>query len=146
MDDIITRAEMAKLIVNYVTNFQVHTPAILSNEASFDKQKCTAFIDLDQADAELQEFVIKVCEYGLMGYHSDGVTIKDMFYPNEPITRAEVATVISRMLRGTLYRGTEQRRYHNHLLVLEKVGIIRQDIDPMTFEPRRNVFIMLNRI
>jgi hypothetical protein len=35
-----------------------------------------------------------------MGYYSDGETIKETFLPNEPINRAEVATTISRMLRG----------------------------------------------
>jgi hypothetical protein len=35
-----------------------------------------------------------------MGYDFDGTTIKDKFLPNDIITRAEVATTISRMLRG----------------------------------------------
>ncbi|MDR0369106.1 MAG: hypothetical protein LBH96_00800 [Candidatus Peribacteria bacterium] len=62
------------------------------------------------------------------------------------ITKAEIATVISRMLRGSANNGAEQWRYQNHLLALRKEEIIRQDIDPMTKETRGNVFIMLSRI
>jgi hypothetical protein len=39
-----------------------------------------------------------------MGYYSDGETIKESFLPNDNITRAEVATTISRMLRGNKYQ------------------------------------------
>jgi hypothetical protein len=81
-----------------------------------------------------------------MGYYSDGKTIKESFLPNEVITRAEVATVISRMLRGTTNRGSEERWYHNHLLALRKEDIIKVNIDPLTLETRMNVFLMLNRI
>jgi hypothetical protein len=81
-----------------------------------------------------------------MGYYFDGKTVKESFSPNDPITRAEVATVISRMLRGTTNRGSEERWYHNHLLALRKEDIIQKDIDPMTLATRMHVFLMLSRI
>jgi hypothetical protein len=81
-----------------------------------------------------------------MGYYSDGETVKESFSPNETITRAEVAVVISRMLWGNEHKGSEKRWYHNHLLALTKKGIIQQDINPMTLETRINVLLMLQRI
>jgi hypothetical protein len=39
-----------------------------------------------------------------MGYYADGETTKEYFSPTKEITRAEVATIISRMLRGNRYQ------------------------------------------
>ncbi|MDR0370087.1 MAG: S-layer homology domain-containing protein [Candidatus Peribacteria bacterium] len=66
--------------------------------------KCSSFTDLNQVNAELQSYIIKACEYGLMGYYADGETTKEYFSPTKEITRAEVATIISRMLRGNRYQ------------------------------------------
>jgi hypothetical protein len=87
-----------------------------------------------------------VCQLGLMGYYSDGKTVQSAFRPNATITLAEVATIISRLLRGEIYKGSEERWYHNHLLALQKIGIIPQNIDPMRKELRGNVFEMLMNI
>jgi hypothetical protein len=81
-----------------------------------------------------------------MGYYADGVTTKEYFSPTEEITRAEVATIISRMLRGTTYKGTEEEWYQNHLLALRKEEIIQTDRAPMEIELRGYVFLMLHRI
>jgi hypothetical protein len=81
-----------------------------------------------------------------MGYHSDGETTKEYFSPTEEITRAEVATIISRMLRGNTYKGTEEERYQKHLLALRKEDIIQTDRNPMEVELREYVFLMLYRV
>jgi hypothetical protein len=78
-----------------------------------------------------------------MGLEADGQTVKSAFKPHETITLAEVATIISRLLRGTAYKGSEQWRYHNHLLALQKANIIPQNIDPMKQELRGNVLTFL---
>jgi len=91
--DAITRAEMAKIVVLYT---KMITPNFLASEESID---CAFFTDLAQVNAELQAYITQSCELGLMGYYSDGETQKDAFSPNDRITRAEVATILSRMLR-----------------------------------------------
>jgi hypothetical protein len=78
-----------------------------------------------------------------MGYYSDGKTLKSAFKPNDTITLAEVATILSRMLRGTKHQGNEKWRYHNHLLTLQKAGIIPRFANPMRKELRGNVFEMM---
>jgi hypothetical protein len=108
LEDGITRAEMAKIIVSYIDSSQAQ------NDTD-NNDKYSSFTDLNQVNAELQSYIIKACEYGLMGYYSDGETTKERFFPNGDITRAEVATIISRMLRGNIYKGTEEERYQKHL-------------------------------
>jgi hypothetical protein len=80
-----------------------------------------------------------------MGLEADGQTVKPAFKPNEPITLAEVATTISRLLRGETYRGSEEWRYQNHLLALQKTGIIPRNVDPMRKELRGSVFMFLKK-
>ncbi|MDR0651379.1 MAG: hypothetical protein LBG59_08535, partial [Candidatus Peribacteria bacterium] len=55
------------------------------------------------------------------------------------VTLAEVATTLSRLLRGETYKGDEEWRYHNHLLALQKAGIIPRNSDPMRNEQRGNI-------
>jgi hypothetical protein len=121
------------------------TAGVAEGGGAIAQETCT-FSDLNQAPADLQPFIINVCELGLMGLNADGVTPKDYFIPNEPITLAEVATTISRLLRGNTYRGIEEWWYHNHLLALQKAGMIPQNVDPMRPEPRGNVFTLLRKI
>lgn len=78
-----------------------------------------------------------------MGYYSDGKTQKSQFDPNDTITVAEVATVVSRMLRGNKHEGSNIRRYHNHLLALKKKGLMKTGIDPKEKETRASVYTLL---
>jgi hypothetical protein len=139
--DTITRAEMAKVIVKYADNVLGITPPSLRDTSSIT---CT-FSDLNQTNEELQTYIIQACELGLMGLNADGVTPKKYFIPNEPITLAEVATTISRLLRSNTYRGIEEWWYHSHLLALQKADIIPRNIDPMRPEPRGNVLLILKK-
>jgi hypothetical protein len=69
--------------------------------------------------------------------------LKPAFSPNASITVAEVATILSRILRWETYKGSEQWRYHNHLLALQKAGIIPRAVDSMSQAFRGNIFTML---
>ncbi|GHV28846.1 hypothetical protein FACS1894176_11500 [Bacteroidia bacterium] len=104
---------MAKLISLYVKMFT-------DKKVETIKAKCANFSDLNQVNGELQGYITEACNLGLMGYWANGVDIKPAFSPNEIITRAEVATVLSRMLRGKTYAGTEIYWYQSHLLALKK--------------------------
>ncbi|MDR2416051.1 MAG: S-layer homology domain-containing protein, partial [Candidatus Peribacteria bacterium] len=170
LNDTITRAEMAKVLTVFVSNSLspssqqsgsnntiggLSSPkflaALLRNSVLLSgstsnapkRSQCTAFSDLNQTNAELQSYIIKACKFGLMGYYSDGKTVKPAFSPNATITLAEVATTLSRILRADSYQGTKQWRYHSHLLALQKVGIIPYNVDPMQPELRGTLFAML---
>ncbi|MDR0282295.1 MAG: hypothetical protein LBI53_03045 [Candidatus Peribacteria bacterium] len=87
----ITRAEMAKLVSIYATEYNIKTP-------DHSKYQCREYTDLDTAPEGLRNYVITSCELGYMGYYSDGETYKSAFVPNEIITKAEAVTVLSRVL------------------------------------------------
>jgi hypothetical protein len=160
LNDPITRAEMAKMLVVFITHIlKGGSDAVAGGSNNTDEQqgifqripstplsergKCNTFTDLNQVNAELQAYIIKACELGLMGLQADGQTVKSAFKPNDTITLAEVATTISRLLRGETYKGSEQWRYHNHLLALQKAGIIPPEVDPMRKEVRGNILVLL---
>jgi hypothetical protein len=107
---------------------------------------CENFTDLNQTNPELQSYIIQACELGLMGYYSDGITIKPTFNPNANLPLAEVATTVSRLLRGEKYKGSEEWRYQNHLLALQKAEFIPFNLDPMKKESRKEVYEILRRI
>jgi hypothetical protein len=69
-----------------------------------------------------------------MGYYADGQTTQPTFNPNAPMTVAELATTVSRLLWGTYFRGSDQWRYHNHLLAIQKSHLI-----PMNFSPTQTI-------
>ena len=140
MDHTITRAELAKIITLYATKFHNKTP-------DTTKTQCGEYKDLNTTNAELAGYVVQACELGLMGYWSNGVVTKEYFSPNGVVTRAEVATILSRLLRGTKYLGSnEENWYQGHLSALKSEQIIQTDIAPSTPELRGNVFIMLTRL
>ena len=140
IDDHITRAEFAKMISVYATTFKEKIPDTTKTA------QCSTFKDLDKINEELQSYVIQSCELGLMGHYADGIVVQEMFRPHDGLVRAEVATVLSRLLRGNTYQGTEEYWYHNHLLALRREEVIKQIDIPFSQEIRGNVFLMLMRI
>ncbi|MDD3868674.1 MAG: leucine-rich repeat domain-containing protein [Candidatus Absconditabacteria bacterium] len=138
-DDAITRAEFAKVISVYATKYLEKIP-------DSSKTACAEYKDLNTTNAELAGYVVQSCELGLMGYWSNGVVTKEYFSPNGVVTRAEVATILSRLLRGNIYAGEEINWYQEHLSAVKNAGIIQIDIDPKTKELRGNIFTMFQRM
>jgi hypothetical protein len=136
--DIITRAEMAKVMVLFAEKALSLFPQAKTGQAIHNG--CYAFKDISDQSTGLQSSIVQACELGLMGYNFDGKTVKTFFNPDEEISIAEIATVVSRWLRGTTYRGSEERRYQNHFLALQKVGIVPRGIDPLEKGERENVY------
>jgi hypothetical protein len=121
------------------------TAGVAEGGGAMSSEQCI-FSDLNQAPADFQPFIIQACELGLMGLNADGKTPQEHFNPNETITLAEVATIVSRLLREEKYKGSEQWRYHSHLLALQKADLIPRNVDPMRPEPRGNVFVLLKAL
>jgi hypothetical protein len=84
----VIRSELAKMITEFAMKILDKQPDV--------KRNCT-FDDIIQETEETQFYIKNACQLGLMGI--------DMiaFEPNNQATRAEVGTVISRALYGTLH-------------------------------------------
>ena len=137
--DTITRAEMAKIISLYSLSVLHKLPTNLTSQ-------CFLFDDLGDVNEELRRSIHLSCLYGLMGREANGTDVKSSFNPHDTLTRAEIATVLSRMLWGNLYAGTPEERYQNHLQALKDAGVIKVEIHPFTPELRVNVYTMLSRM
>ena len=127
VSDPVTRAEFAKMVSVFAERF---------TEASLDVDADCSFSDLDQVNDELARFAVRSCQYGIMGQNITN------FKPNNAISRAEVATVISR-LYGWASDGTPY--YLPHMDAMIEHGYLTQNT-PNNLELRGYMFIMLERI
>ena len=123
----LTRGQMAKMMVNYAINVlgkTINTGAVCE------------FADNTKQSTEMKEYAIKACQLGLMGKNTK------KFMPTSIVTRAELATVLSRMLYNTEDSGSSY--YVSHLKVLKDKGVITND-NPKLKETRGYVMLMLKR-
>lgn len=135
----ITRAELAKMMSVYATKFLEKVPLT-------GKVGCADFQDNNQTSPELANFMKTACELEIMGLHSDGKTPLPEFRPNDLVSRAEFATVFSRMKRGNLYdNNQEDERWDKHLKSLNEKAVITVP-DPMITELRGWILLMLHRL
>lgn len=89
---------------------------------------------------------MQACSLGLMGYQADGVSVKANFNPHGQLTRAEVATILSRLLRGEKHAGDEEQWYQGHLVALKEAKIMHYIEEPFMTELRGNIFLLLSRL
>lgn len=135
----ITRAELAKMMSVYTTKFLKKIPISW-------KLGCSDFQDKDQTSPELAGFMQTACELEIMGLHSDGKTPLSLFRPNDLVSRAEFATVLSRMKRGNQYDNNQPEwRWEDHLKNLHEKMIITI-LDPNIIELRGRILLMLHRM
>ena len=125
-DKEITRAELAKMISNYAKNILWKTP---------DASKACLFLN-SNVSADLVQYMTESCQLWLMWQG-----ISD-FRPNDNVTRAELWTVLSRMLFNT--EDWADKYYSTHLAKLKPEWIITND-NPELKELRWFVMLMLMR-
>ncbi len=122
----IKRMEIAKMFANWVKNFWFYQdPNIPCN-----------FTDTSSVKWDLATAIIESCRYWIMW---QWIT---KFRPNDKITRAEVATAISRILRWHKYDGWTPY-YINHIDALKEAWVISDATNAKTNELRWNVMVML---
>ena len=132
----LTRIAMAKMIANYAT-----TVLWLEPDTS---AKCT-FTDVTAAlDAQYDNWVTKACQLGLMGQNITA------FRPNDPVTRAEFGTTLSRALNSNdadklAEMNAADPYYKEHLNFLKNEGIMTQIDNPSMTEVRGYVMLMMMR-
>lgn len=138
MEGLLTRAELAKMLT-------VFSQKVLNKPLVENKAGCGDFGDLNTAAGDLAKYVKLSCELEIMGLEADGKTPLKNFMPNKFVTRAELATVYSRVLNGNLYDNNNGLAYWtNHIDALKNAGILTVTT-PTLEEVRANVFLMMYR-
>ncbi|MFA6256572.1 MAG: immunoglobulin-like domain-containing protein, partial [Candidatus Absconditabacterales bacterium] len=136
LKSVLVRKDMAKMISNFALN-------VLNKNVSTGAT--CIFSDTSSLSKETQYYAMVACRLGLMGYESDGVTLKKTFDPNQKVDRAQFGTILSRLLRGTKNNGGI-KYYENHLKALKAEGIMTKIDTPSAKELRGRVMLMMQRV
>lgn len=84
---------------------------------------------------------------GLMGWNADRKTLAYTYHPYQMVTRAQLGTIISRMLYGATYdNGSTSQRYQGHLKGLTDKGFLKSTSSPLMIDTRTNMLTILKRI
>ena len=134
LDQPLTRAELAKMMSVYVTKVLGKQP-ILTGVAQYP--------DVDSKMGDLADYIQLAYQLQIMGIHHDGTALSH-FEPNKFVTRAEFATVFSRVLYGAKYNQDGKDWANGHLNALKEAGILK-NITPNMLELRGRVLLMLQR-
>ncbi|MEI8091969.1 MAG: S-layer homology domain-containing protein [bacterium] len=84
---------MAKMVVNYANKI-LKTPLNTGNICIFK--------DMGNETTEMKYYTRVACYLGIMGIKPDG-TSDSVFHPKQMVTRAQFATILSRLLYGNTY-------------------------------------------
>ena len=133
-DQPLTRAELAKMMSVYVTKVLGKQP-VLTGVAQYP--------DVDSKMGDLADYIQLAYQLQIMGIHHDGTALS-YFEPNKFVTRAEFATVFSRVLYGAKYNQDGKDWADGHLNALKEAGILK-NITPNMLELRGRVLLMLQR-
>ena len=134
IDQPLTRAELAKMMSVYVTKVLGKQP-VLTGVAQYP--------DVDSKMGDLADYIQLAYQLQIMGIHHDGTALSH-FEPNKFVTRAEFATVFSRVLYGAKYNQDGKDWANGHLNALKEAGILK-NITPNMLELRGRVLLMLQR-
>mgnify|MGYP001714202495 CR=1 FL=1 len=134
LDQPLTRAELAKMMSVYVTKVLGKQP-VLTGVAQYP--------DVDSKMGDLADYIQLAYQLQIMGIHHDGTSLP-YFEPNKFVTRAEFATVFSRVLYGAKYNQDGEGWANGHLNALKEAGILK-NITPNMLELRGRVLLMLQR-
>lgn len=134
LDQSLTRAELAKMMSVYVTKVLEKQP-VLTGVAQYP--------DVDSKMGDLADYIQLAYQLQIMGIHHDGTALSH-FEPNKFVTRAEFATVFSRVLYGAKYNQDGKDWANGHLNALKEAGILK-NITPNMLELRGRVLLMLQR-
>jgi hypothetical protein len=137
--DKIRRRDLAKLIAIYAKNVVWLVPSTTRN---------CAFTDLSKETVESKAYIMRACRLGIMWVHKDGDTPKAKFDPNNLVTRAEFATVLSRLLYDGTYNvplDSTYQWYELHMKALKAKWVIKNISQPRLLETKWFVLIMLQR-
>lgn len=106
-----------------------------------------SYADAKDLNPYTVSFIEESCKLGIMGLKADG-TIAPIFNPHDIVTRAQFGTMLSRLIYGNENNVSQDGTipwYQNHLLALQKNGIMNNISSPDKQEVRLYVWLMLQR-
>lgn len=133
LDRGMTRAEMAKMLA-------VFAQKVLGKEVL--KSDTPSYADLGEMEGDLPGYIQLAYQLQIMGIDAKGNPLEN-FNLHALVTRAEFATVLSRVLFGDAFN-QEGTYYEKHLEALKAAGILT-NTDPNMEEMRGWVMLMLMR-
>lgn len=137
LTDKIIRGEVAKILSTFYKN------VLKKTITHIDECNPSNYSDYATTDEETRWYIYDVCSVGLMGWKNDKKSILDAFRPSAFITKAEFATVLSRMLYNTVSDNNGETWFEPHFAALIANGIISEAGNANDYEIRGNVFDML---
>ena len=141
MDDFLNRSEMAKISSIFATEFLDKTPDTKK------KEFCSQYSDMWKVEDDMKFFIAESCELWYMWYESNGVDALERFRPYTPLTVAETATILSRIVWWNENAMNGKDWYKWHLYATYNYGLIDDIEDPTTRSiTRREAYTMLYRL
>lgn len=112
-----------------------------------DTSKKCEFSDIINETNEMKAFIKLSCQLWLMGYKADGKTLKINFEPKKVVSRAQFATILSRLLWGNTYDNWNDEFYYtDHITNLKDQKIMSDDYyPPKGPEIRGEMMIMMQK-
>lgn len=105
-------------------------------------EKVCVYQDVSDASEAMRLTAQQVCQLDIMGIHPD-LSALDNFMPDTLVTRDQMVTVVSRILRWDLYN-QGQTFYDQHIQQAHKIWLITK-VDPAMIELRAYFYLMLYR-
>ena len=135
LDQPLTRAELAKIMSVYAMK-EYHLKPLITGAVNYK--------DVNTDLGDLADYIQLAYQLQIMGINADGTPIQ-AFEPHKLVSRAEFATVLSRVIWGNKHNISGDDRYSAHLQALKKYGIITSDVPANWWELRGRALLMLHR-
>ena len=135
LDQPLTRAELAKIMSVYAMK-EYHLKPLITGAANYK--------DVNTDLGDLADYIQLAYRLQIMGINADGTPIQ-AFEPHKLVSRAEFATVLSRVIWGNKHNISGDDRYSEHLQALKKYEIITSDVPANWWELRGRALLMLHR-
>ena len=135
LDQPLTRAELAKIMSVYAMK-EYHLKPLRAGAVNYK--------DVNADLGDLADYIQLAYQLQIMGINADGTPIQ-AFEPHKLVSRAEFATVLSRVIRGNKHNISGDDRYSAHLQALKKYKIITSDVPANRWELRGRALLMLHR-
>lgn len=116
LDGALLRRHMAKMISEFAIQILGMKP---------DLKKTCKFADIADQTKEMKDYIKLSCQLWVMGYHADGKTKKKNFEPNKAMTKAQFATLLSRLLWESTFNNADGTSYWTeHIKALKNAEIL----------------------
>ena len=134
LDEPLTRAELAKMMVVYIQKVVQKDPVVTGD---------VSYSDVSEELGDLYGYIKLAYQYQIMWINADGTPI-ELFNPHGIVSRWEYATVFSRVLFGAKFNKDGEDFYTNHLEALKTAEILT-NTTPSIQEMRGWVMLMMYR-